>query len=441
MKKIHFKFVEKLDRLVRDNIIKNFLINTVSSHTISFGTEGEKSIGCAYAPLITSKQFQGEILIEWKNGKISKAFINPFWLHSFEKNVEELKRSQYQDDSAKIFLKPSKIEKLSAQEDPSIEKNLYNLDKEIISRVKKIKEWGKSIREKSTHVNIAVSTHENVLSNSKGLTLTQRETEVEEIVSLGQFYGFDIEERKLEGLKKEKKHIERAETFYKILKKRIKKHRLLGNFEIILFPYVFSKLLSYFLISNITAESIYYKKSKYKIEDFKNMLKIAKSGFSLTVYPKANMKIGAEDFSPEGWIYPDSCTFVKDGKLQKPITPLRYANLMKISPTPPINSLRLLNFGKIEKSLSLEEVIMCVKNGLLVTEILGLHTQDSTTGNFSLVCPMTILINNGELEGRVDCMIRGNFFNLLKSIERIYKDPLTELPFIKTQNTEIEVAI
>jgi len=65
MKKIHFKFVEKLDRLVRDNIIKNFLINTVSSHTISFGTEGEKSIGGAYAPLITSKQFQGEILIEW----------------------------------------------------------------------------------------------------------------------------------------------------------------------------------------------------------------------------------------------------------------------------------------------------------------------------------------------------------------------------------------
>ena len=52
--------------------------------------------------------------------------------------------------------------------------------------------------------------------------------------------------------------------------------------------------------------------------------------------------------------------------------------------------------------------------GALVLSVLGIHTQDSASGDFSLSAPQVLRIDNG-LDGRTRATISGNLFEVLRS--------------------------
>ena len=55
--------------------------------------------------------------------------------------------------------------------------------------------------------------------------------------------------------------------------------------------------------------------------------------------------------------------------------------------------------------------------GALVLSVLGVHTQDFTSGDFSLSAPQTLVIGPTGLDGRLRATISGNVFELLRSPE------------------------
>jgi PmbA protein len=60
-----------------------------------------------------------------------------------------------------------------------------------------------------------------------------------------------------------------------------------------------------------------------------------------------------------------------------------------------------------------ENLIKEVDYGLLVYGVLGMHTQDTTSGRFSLSAPRSLVIENGEIKGKVKATISGNFFDTM----------------------------
>jgi len=46
--------------------------------------------------------------------------------------------------------------------------------------------------------------------------------------------------------------------------------------------------------------------------------------------------------------------------------------------------------------------------------VLGVHTQDATSGDFSLSAPQTLRIEEGSVRGRIRATISGNLFELLR---------------------------
>ena len=68
-------------------------------------------------------------------------------------------------------------------------------------------------------------------------------------------------------------------------------------------------------------------------------------------------------------------------------------------------------------TLSVTEAVKQAVGGALVLSVLGLHTQDSASGDFSLAAPQALAIGANGLAGRVRATISGNLFDLLSDDE------------------------
>ena len=55
--------------------------------------------------------------------------------------------------------------------------------------------------------------------------------------------------------------------------------------------------------------------------------------------------------------------------------------------------------------------------GVLVLSLLGLHTQDTTRGDFSISAPQTLAVDGGALGAGVKAVLTGNFFEVLRDPE------------------------
>ncbi len=437
MQKEHEKINEKLNDYLQREKIVNYLFYSRNIGQDNFGCTGQR-LGGAYDPLTFSEEFSGSVLVEWPNGKISKTEISPKWIEDFEKEMKILEKMMYKDDADKNFLKSADLTKFTKQNSSEIVERNFDTEKELVERVINLQEWMSELGETSQYSFVRIGRSRITVTNSKGLLIEEDKTYIGESVYLGEFTGFGIIGRGLQDFKEEDSHIKRTGKIYKAMQTDLqgsKQSRLLDA-EVILDPYVFSGLFEHFIVTNLEASSIYYKQSAYTKEDFTNNKNIAPSQLSLKVLPRKKMNYYARNYSEVGWVYPDEFEFIKDGQLVSPISDHRFANLIEVDPTPPINSLRLAEFGDIEKSMDYEEQIKDVENGIIITTMLGLHTQDSNTGDFSLVCPKSIIVKDGEMTGVSEFIIRGNFFDLLRDIDVIYRDTLTNLPFVSDTSIE-----
>ncbi|MBW6513232.1 MAG: TldD/PmbA family protein [Candidatus Syntrophosphaera sp.] len=69
---------------------------------------------------------------------------------------------------------------------------------------------------------------------------------------------------------------------------------------------------------------------------------------------------------------------------------------------------------------SLEEMISCLREGLLVFNLMGAHSGNVLHGDYSVGVSTGFMIENGRITGRVkDCLLSGNAYETLSNIEAI----------------------
>ncbi len=64
-----------------------------------------------------------------------------------------------------------------------------------------------------------------------------------------------------------------------------------------------------------------------------------------------------------------------------------------------------------------KDIFKEIKEGVFIRNLIGAHTMDATTGDFSLGIAEGHYVKNGEIEPIKDAMIAGNFFKLMKDIK------------------------
>ena len=71
--------------------------------------------------------------------------------------------------------------------------------------------------------------------------------------------------------------------------------------------------------------------------------------------------------------------------------------------------------------LSAADLLASVERGVYVYSLLGMHTQDSTRGAYSLVAPQARVIEDGRLrDGKVKLVLAGDFLEHLRDERSLF---------------------
>lgn len=192
-----------------------------------------------------------------------------------------------------------------------------------------------------------------------------------------------------------------------------------GTYDVVLSPIAVHELLSYALYPAFLAENVLKRRSP--------LTEIGKQYLGeITLIDDGTIPYGLISFSfdDEG-VEPKETIVFEEGMLRSYITDFRHALEMSIEPTG--NGLRgddlypttsptnvVLEFR--EESKDIEE------DALVVHALIGAHTSNPVSGDFSLECMNAFLVRGGERKAVKSVMIYGNVYKLLKNVEAFGKD-------------------
>ena len=141
------------------------------------------------------------------------------------------------------------------------------------------------------------------------------------------------------------------------------------------------------LLSNLEGATVAHGDGHFRREQFGSEAPVLREDIGLRVDPLAPLRRGSYRFTVEG-VPAAPCVFVEKGRLIQPVLDVKYARRLEMKPTPPpsaADTLYLEGSPPIER----EEAMRRANGGALVLSVLGVHTQDKASGDFSLSAPQS----------------------------------------------------
>lgn len=188
-----------------------------------------------------------------------------------------------------------------------------------------------------------------------------------------------------------------------------------GAHPVILHPRVVTEYVLETLFENLAAATVAHGEGAFARESFGGAEPVLREDLTLRIDPLLALRSGSYRFTAEG-LPAAPCTFIERGRLVRPVADLKYARRLGVEPTPVPNGPDTVHLeGPSE--LSLGHAIETAGEGLLVLSVLGVHTQDSASGDFSLSAPQALRIAAGRLGGRLRGTLSGNLWAVLRAPE------------------------
>jgi PmbA protein len=197
-----------------------------------------------------------------------------------------------------------------------------------------------------------------------------------------------------------------------------------GKIPIVFTPKAFSSMLS-ILKTGLSAKSVYRGISPFAD-------KLGKRTFNelFTIMDKPLLHSAYSfPFDDEGIAARDK-VLIDSGVVAQFISDLKFAHKLGMEPSGnasrSYSSLPVPSFSNIvipRGNIPSSDIIRSIKRGILVDQFIGLGQSNTLTGQFSANLDLAYLIDAGEIAGRVkDCMISGNFFELLSGEMQLSSD-------------------
>ncbi|MEB3223711.1 MAG: metallopeptidase TldD-related protein [Candidatus Sericytochromatia bacterium] len=184
-----------------------------------------------------------------------------------------------------------------------------------------------------------------------------------------------------------------------------------GRQTVVLWPSAAEAMWSRYVLGNMDGQRVLTGASAFAPTQFGSGEVVLDGGLHFSLDPLRPLSAGSYAVSGEG-VPARACTFIEGGRLVTPLLDLKHARKSGLSATPwPRGA---TSWVLPAPSLELEELVGTVERGLLVLQMLGLHTQDAASGRFSLTVSQGLVIESGRLVGRAKAIIAGNFLDALR---------------------------
>jgi PmbA protein len=186
-----------------------------------------------------------------------------------------------------------------------------------------------------------------------------------------------------------------------------------GVRPVVLHPDVVEDYVLGVLLHNLDGAQVAHGTGAFRREQFGAREPILREDLGLRTNPLIPLAAGAYRFTQEG-LPASPSVLIEHGRLVTPLLDLKYARRLGLPPTAIPSAMDTL-FLEGPPAISYDEALGAAGGGALVLSVLGVHTQDFTSGDFSLAAPQSLAIGSGGLEGRARATISGNVFDLLRS--------------------------
>jgi PmbA protein len=393
-----------IDIFVKDKSIDEFQLYETNNTTLKAGFSNH-NLGGIYQPIQSHTQSRLNYLIIAKNGKQSQGSLNPFAINDIDRTLKQIKNNLF-EPSVKTGLSPKvknfKPTKLLSKDLQDI---IESKPEEIVEYSKLLFKDQKSLGLSTIESQVRMRLRNQRFVSSNGNNLESSETIHDYYID----YNSEIAASKESCDFIPTSEFSNTHKIAKLAKslRQTPAKPASGVYPILFDPYYGFSILDKYILENINGVAVDSNISRFRLEDFKLQKQIAKTNVNIAIDQTIPMNTDSFNFSTEG-IVGQKFKVIDAGKLTTPICDLQIAT--KLGKNPLV--LPSLSTG-IYTSLDYNEFIEKYPKFVLVLSVLGIHTQNAITGDYSLPCPSALYFEDGKLIGPINCILTGNFFEKL----------------------------
>ncbi|ADY54993.1 peptidase U62 modulator of DNA gyrase [Syntrophobotulus glycolicus DSM 8271] len=369
--------------------------------------------GSIYTPPSLKSIQRGNVYIVWNDGKCSYGTVESIFQNKgfdWEKQLDYWRMAAFEDIYIAGVPQPQPIPEVKV-ENRSIRELIDDDHEPVFARLQEILD--RCPAGVHLNANIMCSAGMNYVQSSTGLSVAYPDTayalswSLDSIVGNGFAQRRPVTEKEIAGLWGDS--IRMNEAF------QSRGNPVGVETAVIFTPSVTGQFLAQYIMANFNGESVLEGQSRFSREQFRAGEQVFSSGLELEINPLLPERWGSYPLTSEG-IPACRTPLIQNGALNSPFLTVKNAQRWGTEPTAlPAGGAGLIL--KHRRTGTWQDVLKKIDDGVIVHSILGLHTQNPVTGEYSLSAPCSLRVIRGEITGKVDIKISGSFWEILKSEE------------------------
>ncbi len=406
------RFIEKLQAFRCDGqSIRDWSVYQSESRRLSLGTK-DRQTGVVHAPLTVSEGCGARYLLVWSDGRISRGSLERRQLdQDADSALAQARAVSFEDPDSDQVQGPGDFPEVDLH-DGGVARLAGGEVEPLAGRLAAIRQVVESGRFRTWSGSFGGSEATARLRTSRGLDLGGRGTSFGWHATLNGEIGDGFGARAMDTDQEFEARLERLSDLASRLSLPGDPPQA-GVMPVLLHPNVVENFVLGTLLGNLEGSGVVNGEGFFRKEQFGSQDPVLRTDLNLRLDPLVPMKSGSYRFTAEG-VPANRCHFIENGRLVQPVLNLKYARRFGSSPTPVPTSLDTVHLeGPPE--LTEKQGFEAAAGGAMVLSVLGAHTQDASSGDFSLSSPQALGIAGSEAAGRLRGTISGNLFELLQS--------------------------
>ena len=406
------RLLEAMGRERPDGVaIEAWSIFASESRALTLGIK-DRQIGNAHVPLKLGDACGARYRLIWADGKFSRGYIERIAMETQpERALADARAAAYDDKDAACVLDPAPIPEVETYHAGTAE--LAGGDTSaIVPRLAAIRQRVADHGYRTWSGSFSATSGRSWLVTSTGMKAESHGTSTSWHVTINGEVGDGFSARAAESDAEFNERLDQLMVLAARLQETAEP-RPGGTHPVILHPNVVESYVLDTLLDNLGGGTVAHGEGHFKREQFGSDRPVLREDLGLCLDPLQPLKCGSYAFTSEG-VPAARCTFIERGRLTQPVLDVKYARRLGLRPTPlPMSADTLFLQGPTP--LPMDEAMSRASGGALILSVLGTHTQDSASGDFSLSAPQALAIGPSGLAGRLRATISGNLFDTLSS--------------------------
>lgn len=389
--------------------VAHYRINVSERRSIGVGIR-DNDVGSVYSPFSFGQTTGGGFLVQWQDGMLSRGNLDSNSLPIIDQVLANARAAAYDDPDAAQFLGPQTVHHVPLWSDDILplfeERTAYLLD--VVAELQSL---AKQYDANTLNGGVGASSGQSWLRTSHGLDLTSSSTSFGASASFDGLIGEGLSQRTVPAIDEITHQIRLGAQYLQPLRTSTDGISN-GRHTVVLHPDVAYSLFSFYVWGNLGGSAVYHGQSPFTIDHFRNNERVFRNDLLVTVEPWEPLGLGSFSYTGEG-LPSAPATYIERGRLTQPILDLKYARRLGLPPTTPPGGAHSIHM-RSDTQTAWSTLQPQLDTAILVLGVLGLHTQDRSSGTYSLATSQALLIKNGTLAGRIKATLNGNFFDQLR---------------------------